>query len=67
MSQFRLNGEVRNLEAPSLAALIEREGLGQETALAVALNDHVVRRESWKDTMLKPGDAVEIVKPFSGG
>ncbi|KPF84744.1 hypothetical protein IP70_14500 [alpha proteobacterium AAP38] len=35
--------------------------------IAVALNDTVVPRGRWADTILSPGDRVEIVKVLQGG
>ncbi len=67
MSQFRLNGEVKPLTNASLAELIAGEGLAVESAIAVAVNSQVVPRARWSEIALNPGDAVEIVKPFSGG
>ena len=52
----------------SVRALVEAEGLDPERrGLAVARNGRVVPRGQWADTPLEPGDAIEIVKPFSGG
>jgi sulfur carrier protein len=33
----------------------------------VALNGEVVPRTAWRDTPLKPGDSVEIVRARQGG
>lgn len=66
--QVTVNGETRALPAMSVQDLLRREGLDpQRPGLAVAVNGQVVPRRSWAETRLQGGDAVEIVKPFSGG
>ncbi|MGG2362617.1 sulfur carrier protein ThiS [Salmonella enterica] len=35
--------------------------------LAIALNGAVLPRAAWDQAALKPGDDVEIVRPFQGG
>ena len=63
-----VNGEPRRDRPASVRALVEAEGLDPERrGLAVARNGRVVPRGQWADTPLEPGDAIEIVKPFSGG
>ncbi len=69
---FRLNGAPEPLTAATVAALIaEKEidlgiNLG-ERGIAVALNGEVVPRAAWKQTALRPGDVVEIVRARQGG
>lgn len=54
--------------APSVTALLDRLGLdAQMKGLAIALNGAVLPRGNWADAALKPGDDVEIVRPFQGG
>jgi sulfur carrier protein len=63
-----VNGEPRQSAAATVAALLDEEGVPLEAkGVAVALNGAVVRKLEWGATALSEGDAVEIVKPFSGG
>ncbi len=60
----------RNLEPDNyaLTAVMAGEGIDPGArGIAVALNDTVVPRGRWADTMLSPGDRVEIVKVLQGG
>lgn len=62
-----LNGAPEPL-APDVAALLDRLGLdSQARGLAIALNGAVLPRAAWPEVVLKPGDDVEIVRPFQGG
>jgi len=54
--------------ACDLLALVAEYGLDPaRRGLACALNDEVVPREAWRQTPVKPGDKVEIVRPLAGG
>lgn len=65
---FTLNGESRRLEAATVIELLRQESLDPtRRGLAVARNGAVVPRHAWPETALRPGDRIEIVKPFSGG
>ncbi len=62
-----LNGAPEPL-APDVPALLARLGLdSQMKGLAIALNGAVLPRAAWRQAALKPGDDVEIVRPFQGG
>ncbi len=65
---IRVNGEARALSAHNVVELLRQESLDPgRRGIAVALNGAVVPRRAWPETRLKPGDVVEIVKPFAGG
>jgi sulfur carrier protein len=65
---IRVNGESEPLAAATLdALLLEKAGDTQQRGIAVALNGSVVPRAAWRDTALKPGDSVEIVRARQGG
>ena len=66
--EITLNGEPRRLEtdAPTLAALIQAEGLGQRR-VAVEVNGEIVPRGRHATHLLQPGDRVEIVHALGGG
>jgi sulfur carrier protein len=61
-----LNGTSREVQAATLAALIDELDLGEAT-VATALNQAFVRAADRSATTLAEGDAVEIVSPRQGG
>jgi len=62
-----INGETRELTAPSsLAQLVSTLKLKPEQ-VAIELNQVVIRRASWESTMLKEDDRIEIVHFVGGG
>ena len=61
-----VNGEGREIASTSITALLselEYEG----THFAVALNYDVVPKGRWAETLLNPGDEIEIITPRQGG
>jgi sulfur carrier protein len=64
-----VNGENEPLgEAQTLDALLaEKTGDTAQRGIAVALNGAVVLRAAWRDTKLRAGDSVEIVRARQGG
>ena len=62
-----VNGEARGLPHPAtVGALVEalgRDGRG----MAVALNEEVVTRGRWDETVLRAGDRVEVLGAAQGG
>jgi|APFre7841882630_1041343.scaffolds.fasta_scaffold95715_2 sulfur carrier protein len=64
--QISVNGLTREVEAQTLALLIEELGYGTQT-VATALNHEFVRSKDRSDTKLREGDAVEILTPRQGG
>jgi len=60
-----VNGEARDIEAASVAALLAE--LDYAGHVAVAVNFDVVPRGKWADTPLASGDAIEIITPRQGG
>jgi sulfur carrier protein len=67
-ASIRVNGETEPLAGATLAALLAEKAVdtGQK-GIAVALNGAVVPRAAWRQTRLKPGDTVEIVRARQGG
>jgi sulfur carrier protein len=65
---IRVNGESEPLGAATLEALLAvKTADTAQRGIAVALNGAVVPRAAWRDTALKPGDSVEIVRARQGG
>ena len=61
-----VNGELREVDAPSLTDLIAYLDL-PVARIAIELNREVVRRGDWGNTMLKDEDRIEIVHFVGGG
>ena len=65
--QIEVNGEPRDVLASiTLKELIRHLALVPER-LAIELNQQVVRRADWPETVLNEGDRVEIVHFVGGG
>ena len=65
---IRVNGEHEPLAAATLDALLAEKAVDTgQRGIAVALNGAVVPRAAWRDTALRPGDSVEIVRARQGG
>ena len=66
--KMTVNGEERDCEAATLAALCAAEGIdSSRRGVALALNGRVVPRAEWEHVKLQPRDRVEIVRAFAGG
>ena len=63
---IRVNGEIREVKARDLAALLDELDYG-DTIVATALNQAFVRRKDRDETILADGDEVEILTPRQGG
>jgi sulfur carrier protein len=67
-ASIRVNGESEPLVAATIELLLTEKALDTgQRGIAVALNGAVVPRAAWRDTPLKPGDSVEIVRARQGG
>ena len=64
---IRVNGKDEPVSAATVAELLAARGITKPKGVAVALNGAVVPRAAWRDTPLKPGDSVEIVRARQGG
>ena len=69
MPTLHVNGQTREVpDGLTVRALLEHLGRDPEqTGVAVALGDRVVRRAEWDDTTVSEGDSVEIVTAAQGG
>ena len=68
MTRLTVNGVDEEVAASTVAQLLAARGIDPGARfLAVAVNGEVVRRSSWGEAILTPGDAVEIVRPLQGG
>ena len=64
--QITVNGTTREVEAATLAALLDELDYSEAT-VATALNQTFVRAGERPATALVEGDSVEIVAPRQGG
>lgn len=66
--RIRVNGRDESLIVATVADLIAQQAVDEgRRGVAVALNGSVVPRSAWRETALKPGDNVEIVRAMQGG
>ena len=67
MITLTVNGERRELAAPTkLTAFLETLGINPRY-VAVAHNGAVLERERWSEVVLQDGDVLEIVRMAGGG
>jgi len=66
---IKVNGELQNVkESISLLDFITGRLDGKEPkGIAVALNDTIIHRQKWQDTIVKENDTIEIVHAVQGG
>jgi sulfur carrier protein len=65
---IRVNGENEPLAAATVEALLAEKAVDTgQRGVAVALNGTVIPRAAWRDTVLRAGDNVEIVRARQGG
>jgi thiamine biosynthesis protein ThiS len=65
--QIKLNGEIHELaESCTLEDLVRELSLTPQR-VAIELNQSVIRRDLWEQTILNEGDRVEIVHFVGGG
>jgi len=69
--KLTVNGQARDCEAANLAELWRKEtadlDIAEPRGFAISLNGAVVRRAVWPTTVVRDGDAVEIIRAMSGG
>ncbi len=64
--KITLNGESRSLAGPSVQDVLDQIDLGA-AKVATALNGAFLPAASRAETLLKDGDALEVVAPMQGG
>jgi len=64
---FTFNGESRQADsAPTVAQVLEREGLAEQR-VAVELNGRIVPRSEHAEQHVTQGDRIEVVHALGGG
>jgi sulfur carrier protein len=67
-AMIRVNGESEPLAFATIEALVAEKAADiAQRGIAVALNGSVVPRAVWRETKLRAGDSVEIVRARQGG
>lgn len=62
-----INEEVREVTSDiSVSLLFETLGI-QSAGIAVAVNDQVIRRSDWENTLLKEQDRITVIRATCGG
>ena len=65
---IRVNGEDETLGVATLGGLLQAKEIDpHQRGIAVAVNGAVVPRTAWPQTVLQPGDRIEIVRARQGG
>jgi sulfur carrier protein len=62
-----VNGEPRTVRDGGTVEQVVGEITAQTRGIAVAVNGDVIRRGAWSATVLRAGDALEIVTAVQGG
>ena len=62
-----VNGEPADLREGLTVADVVASRAGELRPVAVAVNADVVPRSAWATTVLRDGDAVEVLSPVAGG
>ena len=64
---IHVNGAPCETNAPSLQDLLLERGYALNTAMACAINNHLVHRADWPQRALAQGDRVDVIAPITGG
>lgn len=62
-----INGEVRDLPEGMTVERLLAHLDAPERGIAVAKNDHVVRRTTFAHEIVRDGDRIEIIRAVAGG
>lgn len=62
-----VNGRAQEVAVESTVASLVAEFSETRSGVAVALNDEVVRRGRWEETVLRDGDRLEVLTAVQGG
>lgn len=62
----KVNGEMMSADGKTVAELLESMEYGSQR-VAVEINEEIVPRATYSETLLKDGDTVEVVRFVGGG
>jgi len=61
-----VNSKEHDTQAPNVAALVEEIGL-KDHKVAVAINNEMIPKHLWEDTVIAEGVEILIIQAFCGG
>ena len=62
------NGSELEIEAEvSLLEYLHKQGMSEQSGIAVAVNETVIPKKEWQDCILKSYDSVLVIKATQGG
>lgn len=62
----KINGEMKHFEGKTIAYILDELGYSQQR-VAAELNEEIVPKAKYANTVLKDGDCIEIVRFVGGG
>ncbi|MDR0970953.1 MAG: sulfur carrier protein ThiS [Bacteroidales bacterium] len=66
--KIRVNNREKILpENVSIAKMLEINNLKEKEGIALAINNDIIPKEEWENTILKDGDSIIIINPTCGG
>lgn len=67
--EITINGKQKEVPAKAgVRDLLKEEGVDPDVpGIAIAVNDEVVRKDRWPETVIRAGDRIEIVTAKQGG
>lgn len=68
MYSIKLNGQSVSTNNNNLIDFLEKQHIDiTKKGIAIAINERVISRPEWENTILNNCDIVEVVRPFQGG
>lgn len=65
--EIHVNGAPFQTLADCLQGLLIERGYALNSAMACAINNHLVHRAEWPQRALAQGDRVDVIAPITGG
>ncbi len=65
--RLKINDREVEFSGNTLAELLNMNGFGDRTGIAIAVNEIVIPRPEWQFHVLEDGDEILIIVPAQGG
>ena len=66
--QVKINNKSYSINSnQSIVESLTELGLFSETGIAIAVNQKVISKDVWKETLIKNGDEILVIKATQGG
>lgn len=66
--QVKINNKSYSINSnQSIVESLTELGLFSETGIAIAVNQKVISKDVWKETLIKDGDEILVIKATQGG